>query len=237
MFGYSLINHYGFCRCNWRLLFIQHLHSKFVKGLVLLSAGIDSPVAAYVSKEHVDELGLVHFDNRPFTDDKEFSKIEKLRKQLQAHYENPIASYVVPFGPTVQVALAKLKDRHQHCVLCRRFMLKLASTLASKEGYDALITGESLGQVASQTLKNLMVEETASSVPIIRPLIGLDKTEIIDIAKEIGTFDISTSSGLCCTITPNKPSTGADMEKILSLEGQLDEKQIIEVSLKGLEKE
>jgi len=112
-------------------------------------------------------------------------------------------------------------------------MLRISERIAEKENADAILTGESLGQVASQTLRNIKVEEEAVNLPIIRPLIGLDKVEIIDIAKEIGTYDISISPGLCCTIAPKKPATHANLSDIKIQEEKMNIDSLIEDAIKN----
>jgi thiamine biosynthesis protein ThiI len=114
-------------------------------------------------------------------------------------------------------------------------MLRVAEAVAKKEGADALLTGESLGQVASQTLKNLRVEEDAVNIPILRPLIGLDKVEIEGVAKQIGTYDTSIMPGSCCTTIPDKPATQAKLDSVLEAEGKLRIEELVENSIKGAE--
>ena len=114
-------------------------------------------------------------------------------------------------------------------------MLRIAERLAKREGAGFIVTGESMGQVASQTLRNLGVEENVVSMPILRPLVGLDKTEIIDIGREFDTFDISISPGLCCTIVPEKPSTKAKLSKIKEEEAKLDVPGMMDSLMASLE--
>jgi len=176
-----------------------------LKGLVLLSGGIDSPVAAYMMARQGVDIILVHFDNRPFTSDAEVDKAKKLMEQLDRAAGRKLGKVLVPHG-TTQTEVAKNCRSNMQCVLCRRTMFRVAERLARRYGAGAIITGESMGQVASQTLANILVEERATALPVLRPLIGLDKVEIERIAKEIGTYEISTLPGLCCTIAPKKPS-------------------------------
>ena len=114
-------------------------------------------------------------------------------------------------------------------------MLRIGARIAEREGASALVTGESLGQVASQTLQNIYVESQTVSFPILRPLIGLDKLEIESIARKIGTYDISIRPGMCCTIVPSKPSTNANLDRVLSEEKKIDLENLIENALVGLE--
>jgi thiamine biosynthesis protein ThiI len=182
-----------------------------LKGIVLLSGGIDSPVAGYLIGRQGVELVLAHFDNRPFTSDDEIQKARDLMSALERALGRKHAKYLIPHGKA-QAEFAKNCKRNMECVLCRRMMLRVAEGLAKKAGADFIVTGESLGQVASQTLANIAVEERATSLPVLRPLIGFDKVEIERIAKSIGTYEISIRPGLCCTIAPKKPSTYSKLQ-------------------------
>jgi thiamine biosynthesis protein ThiI len=199
----------------------------------LISGGIDSPVAAYLMLRRGVELVAVHMDNRPFTDEKNLNKTLSLVRHLQNLTQSPIRTYVVPHGPN-HIAFARNCQRHLHCLFCRRMMYRIAERIAQKEEAAGILTGESLGQVASQTLQNLMVENQVVSVPVIRPLIGLDKVEIIDIARKIGTYEISTLPGLCCTIVPKKPSTAARAKDLHDEEQKIDLGALIKKSLEGM---
>ncbi len=192
-----------------------------MKGLVLLSGGIDSPVAAYMMARQGVDIILVHFDNRPFTSDAEVDKAKKLMEQLDRAAGRKLGKVLVPHG-TTQTEVAKNCRSNMQCVLCRRTMFRVAERLARRYGAGAIITGESMGQVASQTLANILVEERATALPVLRPLIGLDKVEIERIAKEIGTYEISTLPGLCCTIAPKKPSTYSNLGSALEEEAKVD---------------
>lgn len=192
-----------------------------MRGLVLLSGGIDSPVAAYLLGRQGMETILVHFDNRPFTSDQEIEKAKNLMLRLDAALGRKSLKLLVPHGKS-QTEFARSCRRNMECVLCRRMMLRVAEKLAAKYDADCIVTGESLGQVASQTLANIYVEERATKLPIIRPLIGFDKVEIERIAKEIGTYEISILPGLCCTIAPKKPSTYSRLETALEEETRVE---------------
>jgi thiamine biosynthesis protein ThiI len=205
-----------------------------MKGVLLLSGGIDSPVAGLMMLERGLDLALLHMDNRPFTDDREFAKVVGLANRLSQAAGRELEAYAAPHGLAAQAVVAKRCDRRFHCVLCRRFMLRTAEALAEKVDASFIVTGESLGQVASQTLRNIMAEDGATTLPVLRPLIGLDKTEVIARARQLGTFDVSTSPGLCCTIVPEKPATAASLEKILGEEGKLDIPAIIAAEASGL---
>ena len=203
------------------------------KLISLISGGIDSPVATYLMIQRGVEIVAVHMDNRPFTDEKNLDKTMSLVRHLQDLTGTPIKTYVVPHGPN-HIAFARNCQRHLHCLFCRRMMYRIAERIAQIEGADGILTGESLGQVASQTLQNLMVINRTVKMPIIRPLIGLDKVEIIEIARKIGTYEISTLPGLCWTIVPKKPSTAAKSGDVLCEEQKIDIGTLVEKSLAGM---
>ncbi len=197
------------------------------RGVMLVSGGIDSPVALDLMLRQGHELLAVHLDNRPFTDDSPLAKIVDHLQLLRERYRQPIPLYVVPHGPT-QVTLMRNTDRHVGCVLCRRFMWRSAERIAEREGASFLATGEALGQVASQTLSNMRTATAAVRLPIVRPLIGLDKQEIEALAKGIGTYEISTRPGVCCQAVPDRPATRSDLIQIGGEEARLDVDQIVD---------
>jgi thiamine biosynthesis protein ThiI len=180
------------------------------KVAILISGGIDSPVAAYMLARSGFDLMAVNMDNRPFNDDNQFLKAPNLIAKLEAATGQKIPLWVAPHGPN-QVQFARKADRHMQCILCRRMMWSVAADIAKAEGCQFIATGESLGQVASQTLQNIRSENEAPCLPMLRPLIGMDKIEIEAVAKRIGTYEISTGPGVCCTIVPDKPVTNATL--------------------------
>ncbi len=175
---------------------------------LLISGGIDSPVAGYMLARAGFDLVAINMDNRPFTDDNQFEKAPALIRKLSEVTGQDIKLWVAPHGAN-QVQIARKTDRHMQCVMCRRMMWSVAAEVAKAEGCSFIATGESLGQVASQTLPNIQAENEAPCLPMLRPLIGFDKLEIEKIAKEIGTYSISTGPGVCCTIVPERPVTNA----------------------------
>lgn len=186
-------------------------------GLLLLSGGFDSPVAGHLMRTvRGMEVLAVHFSYEPVTDDASVHKAAR----LAAHCGfRPL--FVVRAGDA-------FKEIVKHCthklyfVLSKRLMMRVASELAKREGCRWLITGESLGQVSSQTLPNLYCIDRAARVPVLRPLIGFDKQEIIDRAKAIGTYDVSVGPELCDILGPKHPSTQARLEDVLAEEARID---------------
>ena len=156
----------------------------------LISGGIDSPVAAYRMLQRGCRLIFVHFHSAPYLDKTSQEKVRQLVTALTRHqFQSRL--YMVPFGE-IQRQIVAAVNRPLRVILYRRMMLRIAEGLARKEKAKALVTGESLGQVASQTLENMAVIQQAATLPILRPLVGMDKQEIIDQARRIGTFDISS---------------------------------------------
>jgi|Deesub1362A_J573_1020465.scaffolds.fasta_scaffold00036_108 thiamine biosynthesis protein ThiI len=204
-----------------------------MKVLVLISGGIDSPVAAYLMIQKGFKVEYVHFDNQPFTDEVPREKAIQLAKHLK-QFGGGNTFYIIHHGLT-QTEILKSLERKYTCIFCRRFMYRIGERLAEFIGAEALVTGENLGQVASQTLHNLRAESEAIRIPIIRPLIGFDKQEIVDLAKKIGTYEISIIRSLCCTVTPRYPETRAILDKIKREEGKLEINDIIDLRLKEME--
>jgi thiamine biosynthesis protein ThiI len=185
-----------------------------VRLVALISGGIDSPVAAYLMNKAGADVVLLHMDNRPYADDASVAKVDEITKQLRRTTGAPFPLYSAPHGIS-QENISKTCDSNYQCVLCKRTMLKVAQELAFKLDCGGIITGDSLGQVASQTLKNLRYVSDGLRMPVIRPLIGYDKIEIEAIAKEIGTYEISISRSDGCSIVPSKPITEADLKKMI----------------------
>jgi len=201
------------------------------RGAMLMSGGIDSPVALNCLLRSGHEMIAVHLDNRPFTDDSPLEKVVDHLALLRERYRQPIPLYVLPHGPT-QVTLMRETDRHVGCILCRRFMWRTAERIAEREGATFLATGEALGQVASQTLSNMRSATAAIRLPIVRPLIGFDKHEIEAVAKEIGTYGISTRPGVCCQAVPDRPATRSNLVQILGEEARIDVEAIVDTCVR-----
>lgn len=200
----------------------------------LVSSGIDSPVATYVLSSKVDHCILVHADNKPFSDERENAKFVSLVKQLRRICNCSLEAVVIPHGRTLQNYQQFCEQRFT-CVFCKRMIVRYAEVIAKKHDASALIMGDSLGQVASQTLQNLSVVEQASSLPILRPLIGFDKEEIITIAKDIGTYELSIAPSSGCSAVPAKPATKAKLEKILDEEEKVDLQNLVQQAVEQAE--
>jgi thiamine biosynthesis protein ThiI len=197
------------------------------RGVMLMSGGIDSPVALDRILRQGHEMLAVHMDNRPFTDETPLEKVTDHLALLGERYGRKIPLYVVPHGST-QVTLMRKTDRHVGCVLCRRFMWRSAERVALRERATFLVTGEALGQVASQTLSNMRSATSSVEMPIVRPLIGLDKQEIEAMARELGTYGISIRPGLCCQAVPDRPATRSSLIQIQREESVLDVDAIVD---------
>jgi tRNA uracil 4-sulfurtransferase len=197
-----------------------------MKFVSLVSSGIDSPVATYLLADKADEIVLVHADNRPFTDDREIKNFMVLAQFLHNLLPCKTKAYMVPHGESLNRYTQNSELRFT-CVFCKRMMLRYAQAIALKEHASAIIMGDSLGQVASQTLQNIRVVEQAVSIPIFRPLIGLDKEDVVRIAKEIGTYDLSIVRSAGCTAVPEKPSTRAHIDDVEREEKNVDVAELV----------
>lgn len=186
---------------------------KQIKFISLISGGIDSPVSSYIMTKMGAEVVLLHMDNRPFADDRAIERVKELAVRLREVTGQEMPLYSAPHGISQDI-ISKSCDRNYQCVMCKRAMQRTAKILGTELGCSGVIMGDSLGQVASQTLKNIRSENIELNYPVIRPLIGYDKLEIEAIAKEIGTFDISIKQVSGCTILPTNPITEANPEKI-----------------------
>lgn len=201
------------------------------KVMLLLSGGIDSPVAGYMMAKRGVSMDAVHFFSPPFTSEKAKEKVLDLAKIL-AGYTGGMRVHIVPF--TEQQLQMKAKCPQEHLtILMRRMMMKIACRIAEKTNAGAVVTGESLGQVASQTLEAIAVTDKCATMPSFRPLIGMDKEDIIAIARKIETFETSILPYEdCCTIfVPKHPTTKPKLEKILESEALLDSEALIEKAI------
>ncbi len=184
------------------------------KVISLISSGIDSPVATYLMMKRGCEVIALHFRNDPFTESKAEGLFDRLVDQLQEYASGvPIKKYVVPYGEYLSKCQQDGPER-MTCVLCKSGMYKVAELVAENEGSLAIVDGSSVGQVASQTLSNIAATRYGVKIPILSPLIGLDKLEIERIAEEIGTFEISKIDDGGCSAVPRYPETNADIERV-----------------------
>ena len=201
------------------------------KAMLLLSGGIDSPVAGYMIAKRGVRLDAVHFESFPYTSERARQKVLELA-QIVSEYTGDIFVHVVSLTH-IQEELVKACEEDYFTLLLRRYMMTIAERIAKDKDCGALITGESLGQVASQTMQALGVTDAAVNMPVFRPCIGMDKEEIVTIARKIGTFETSIQPFEdCCTVfTPKHPKTKPELEKVLVQENKLDFEALVEEAL------
>ncbi|MGF7429363.1 tRNA 4-thiouridine(8) synthase ThiI [Thermoanaerobacterium thermosaccharolyticum] len=198
------------------------------RAVVLLSGGIDSPVAAWMMMKRGVEVEAVYFHSPPYTQERAKDKVIDLCKKL-SEYGQEIYLHVVNFTD-FQLAIYDKCPPKMTTIIMRRMMMRVAENIAKKYGAKALITGESLGQVASQTIESLYCTNAATSMPVFRPLIGMDKSEIVEISKKIGTYDISIRPYEdCCTIfVPKHPTIKPVLEDVIEGEKNIDYQKFID---------
>jgi thiamine biosynthesis protein ThiI len=205
------------------------------KVLTLFSGGIDSPVAAWLMMRRGCTVTLLHMAGGRWGGKDLLPAVHRHHLVLSRWSPGIPLDLVVADMEPVYDRLVEMKEPRYRCVLCKRFMLRAASALATTEGADAVVTGENLGQVASQTLRNLSVIAGAATVPVLRPVIGHDKSEIVDLARKIGTFDEDQGETGCLAV-PRYPSTAARDEVIREKEEELDLTPLVEKILAGAER-
>jgi thiamine biosynthesis protein ThiI len=207
------------------------------KALCLISGGIDSPVAAYRMMRRGCRVFYIHFHSYPDTTVESQEKVRRLL-QILARYQMESHLYMIPFAE-LQREIVAYAPEPLRVVLYSRFMMRIAQAVAQKEKAAALITGDSLGQVASQTLENIRTISAAASLPLLRPLIGEDKEEIIRTAREIGTYPIRIIADQdCCSLfVPRHPETMSSIEQVERAEQELDVPRLIQTALAGSSKE
>ncbi|MCL2670903.1 MAG: tRNA 4-thiouridine(8) synthase ThiI [Clostridiales bacterium] len=203
------------------------------RAMLLLSGGIDSPVAGYMMAKRGVSLAAIHFYSYPYTSERARDKVVALAGIL-ARYAGPVDLYLVPFTE-IQMAIYEKCPQTQTTVLMRRLMMRIAERFADKTDCRALVTGESIGQVASQTLESLAVTNDAVKLPVLRPLICFDKEEIIQTAKHIGSFETSILPYEdCCTVfVPKHPVTKPRVDKLRESEARVDFAPLIEAAEAG----
>lgn len=206
------------------------------RATLLLSGGIDSPVAGYMIAKRGVEINAVNFFSFPYTSDRAKEKVIELAS-IVARYTSKINLFVVPFTEIQLEIRDKCPEEHMTLIM-RRFMMRISERIARKNKSVALITGESVGQVASQTLAALNVTNSVCDMPVLRPVIGMDKNEIVNIAREIGTFETSILPYEdCCTVfTPKHPTTQPKLADIEKSESVLDAETLIARAVEGVEK-
>jgi len=205
------------------------------KGLVLLSGGIDSPVAAWMMAKRGMMIEAMHFHSYPYTSPRAQEKVEDLARIL-AEYCGRFKMHVINLLP-IQEAIVENCPEEETTILVRRFMMRIAERIAKDNDCMMLITGENLGQVASQTAESLVVTDASVTMPVMRPLIAMDKVDIMDKAQEIGTYETSILPYEdCCTVfLPKHPTTKPRLEKILESESKLDCEALIEAAVASQE--
>ena len=201
--------------------------------VVLISGGLDSPVAAWIMMKRGVMIIPVYCNNTPYAQneakERAFDCIRQLHKWAPGHQ---FTTYEIPHGPNLQSFIAKC-NRKNTCLLCKRMMYREAYEIMKKEKASGIITGSSLGQVASQTAANMYAEIYQLPVPVYHPLIAFDKTEIMDMARKIGTYDISSRSAGSCTAVPERPEIGANYDMIALEEKKMDIETMVSSTLKA----
>ncbi len=204
------------------------------KAAILISGGIDSPVAAYMMAKRGVELTAVHFASPPYTSERAEQKVRRLL-EIVSGYSGRMIMYTVPFA-RIQEEIQEKCPEELFTIIMRRFMMQISQKIAEEHGCAALITGESLGQVASQTIGAIACTDEACTMPVFRPLIGMDKEEIITIARKIDTFETSIEPYEdCCTVfTPKHPRTRPILKYVKAAQNELDCDALIAQALDNL---
>ena len=205
------------------------------RGLLLMSGGIDSPVAAFMMAKRGMTIDAIHFHSYPYTSQRALDKVKRLVRQLSS-YMGDINLHIVNLLP-IQEEIVKNCPASEVTILVRRFMMRIAEIIAKKNEDMMLITGESLGQVASQTAEALVVTDSSVNIPVMRPLIAMDKVDIMDLAKEIGTYEISIEPYEdCCTVfLPKHPVTKPKLNYIENSESALKVQELINSAAESAE--
>lgn len=203
------------------------------KAAILISGGIDSPVAAYMMAKRGIELTGIHFASPPYTSERAEQKVVSLLQKV-SEYAGHISLLVVPFTQ-IQEEIGKACPEELFTLIMRRFMMRIATRLARQQECGALITGESVGQVASQTIPAIACTDAVADLPVFRPVIGMDKDEIILLSRKIDTFDISIQPYEdCCTVfTPKHPRTRPRLEQIEAAEQALAVEELVSAAVNG----
>ncbi|MFC2948662.1 tRNA uracil 4-sulfurtransferase ThiI [Virgibacillus sediminis] len=205
------------------------------KSLLLLSGGIDSPVAGYLAMKRGVQIEAIHFHSPPFTSERAKQKVLDLAEQL-TDFGRTVKVHIVPFTKLQQEIFREMPEGYAMTIM-RRMMMRISEKVCEQESILSMTTGENLGQVASQTMESMHTINEVTNYPIIRPLIAMDKHEIIDISKQIGTYETSILPYEdCCTIfVPKSPKTRPTREKVNQFEGQKDFSHLIDEAVAGIE--
>lgn len=203
------------------------------KALLMLSGGIDSPVAGYMMAKRGVEVSCVHFESPPYTSERARMKVEKLA-EIMSDYCGRINFHCVPFTK-IQEEIKNNCPEEYFTIIMRRLMMEIAQMIAQKEGISALVTGESIGQVASQTMAAMVCTDAVCHCPVFRPCIGMDKNEIILISRKIGTFETSIEPYEdCCTVfTPKHPKTKPILSDVEEAQSRFDFTELLQESFKN----
>ncbi len=196
-----------------------------LRGLLLLSGGIDSPVAGRMMQERGVDVGAIHFSLDPFTDREPEAKARRLAQKLG------FGEFLVCNVADEMAAVAAGANHRHYFVLSKRLMVRVAGVVACARRYRFLITGENLGQVSSQTLPNLVAIDAAATLPVLRPLLGWDKVEIVRRAEALGTFAISKGPEVCDVLGPDHPATAVRVDEVEADEVHLDVPSMVERAL------
>ena len=202
------------------------------RAMLLLSGGIDSPVAGYMMAKRGVQICAVHFESPPYTSERARLKVEKLAS-LMANYCGQIKFYCVPFTE-IQEQIRNNCDEEYFTIIMRRLMMKIAQKISAQNDCAALVTGESIAQVASQTMAAMVCTDAVCKMPVFRPVIGMDKKEIIEISRKIGTFETSIEPYEdCCTVfTPKHPKTKPVLKKVEEQEQKFDFEPMLDEAVK-----
>ncbi len=205
------------------------------KGMLLLSGGIDSPVAGWMMAKRGMSIEAIHFHSYPYTSRRAQEKVEELSRQISI-YCGDFKLHIVNLLP-VQEEIIKTCPEEETTILVRRFMMKIAEKVGEQTGAKTLITGESLGQVASQTTESIVCTDQSVAMPVLRPLIAMDKVDIMDVAKKIGTYETSILPYEdCCTVfLPKHPVTRPKLESILHSEEKLNVDKLVAEAMKNVQ--
>lgn len=204
------------------------------RALLLLSGGIDSPVAGAMMAKRGVIISAIHFQSPPYTSERALIKVERLAAKMTEHC-GQITLFTVPFTE-IQEAIRDNCPEELFTLIMRRLMMEIAQRVAEGYGFQALVTGESIGQVASQTMSALVTTDAVCRIPVFRPCICLDKKEIVDISYKIGTFDISVEPYEdCCTVfTPKHPKTQPTLDEVKKAQAMFDFEPLIEKAVSGI---